>query len=92
MVMVMFTFMCVFLSIIMFYNYIPTLTDTEAKIGIMMFTAFTMVAAAMETHTRVKWLYEKKEKESSAFDYYFTLFLELILLLPCPNLFVSGYV
>lgn len=49
-----------------------------------------MVTAGFETQTRIQWLKEKKEKENSATDEYIALLIELVLLVPCPNNFVTG--
>ena len=40
----------------MYYDFLPDLSDEEARETITILTILTMVAAALETQTRIKWL------------------------------------
>jgi len=62
------SFLSIFIAMLMFYDLMPYLSDPEAREMITMLSLLTMLAALLETQTRIKWLKEKKEKENSATD------------------------
>jgi hypothetical protein len=90
MIIVLLSFVGVLFAFVMYYDAIPGFSPAEGRETIMIITVLTMVTAALETQTRIKWLEEKKEKENSAKDEYIALLIELILLAPCPNNYFTG--
>jgi hypothetical protein len=64
MIIVLLSFVGIFFSFVMYYDFIPGFSDYEARETITLITGITIVTAVLETQTRIKWLKEKKEKEN----------------------------
>lgn len=64
MIIVLLSFIGIFFSLVMYYDFIPGFSDNEARETITLLTGITIVTAVFETQTRIKWLKEKKEKEN----------------------------
>ena len=56
MIIVLLTFLNILVAMTMYYDFLPDLSDEEARETITILTILTMVAAALETQTRIKWL------------------------------------
>lgn len=82
----------IFFALVIYYDFIPGFSSSEGRETITIINILTMITAGFETQTRIKWLKEKKEKENSAQDEYISLLVELILLIPCPNNYVTGFI